>query len=81
MFRLNRNKQKANRNSLIGSIFCYFLQQESSLGMCVVCVVFSKWQLLHIIRIEFNVDKKIDQCLKLQILTFLCIVVFMSFLS
>ncbi len=26
MFRLNRNKQKTNRNSLIGSIFCYFLQ-------------------------------------------------------
>jgi hypothetical protein len=24
MFRLNRNKQKTNRNSLIGSIFCYF---------------------------------------------------------
>jgi len=38
-------------------------------------------ELLHIIRIEFNVDKKIDQCLKLQILTFLCIVVFMSFPS
>ena len=27
MFRLNRNKQKTNRNSLIGSIFCYFLQK------------------------------------------------------
>ncbi len=27
MFRLNRNKQKANRNSLKGSIFCYFLQK------------------------------------------------------
>ncbi len=27
MFRLNRNKQEANRNSLIGSIFCYFLQK------------------------------------------------------
>ena len=26
MFRLNRNKQKTNRNSLIGSIFCHFLQ-------------------------------------------------------
>ncbi len=26
MFRLNRNKQKTKRNSLIGSIFCYFLQ-------------------------------------------------------
>jgi hypothetical protein len=25
MFRFNRNKQKTNRNSLIGSIFCYFL--------------------------------------------------------
>ncbi len=27
MFRLNRNKQKTNRNSLIGSIFFYFLQK------------------------------------------------------
>jgi hypothetical protein len=27
MFRLNRNKQKTNRNSLIGSIVCYFLQK------------------------------------------------------
>jgi hypothetical protein len=27
MFRLNRNKQKTNRNSLIGSIFCNFLQK------------------------------------------------------
>jgi hypothetical protein len=27
MFRLNRSKQKTNRNSLIGSIFCYFLQK------------------------------------------------------
>ena len=27
MFRLNRNKQKTNWNSLIGSIFCYFLQK------------------------------------------------------
>ena len=27
MFRLNRNKQKTNRNSLIESIFCYFLQK------------------------------------------------------
>jgi hypothetical protein len=27
MFRLNRNKQNTNRNSLIGSIFCYFLQK------------------------------------------------------
>jgi hypothetical protein len=26
-FRLNRNKQKTNRNSLIGSIFCNFLQK------------------------------------------------------
>ncbi len=28
MFRLNRNKQKTNRNSLIGSIFCNFLQKN-----------------------------------------------------
>ncbi len=28
MFRLNRNKQKTNRNSLIGSIFCYFLKEK-----------------------------------------------------
>jgi hypothetical protein len=27
MFRLNRNKQKTNRNSLIGSIFCNYLQK------------------------------------------------------
>jgi hypothetical protein len=27
MFRLNRNKQEINRNSLIGSIFCYILQK------------------------------------------------------
>ncbi len=27
MFRMNRNKQKTNRNSFIGSIFCYFLQK------------------------------------------------------
>jgi hypothetical protein len=27
MFRLNRNKQKTNQNSLIGSILCYFLQK------------------------------------------------------
>jgi hypothetical protein len=27
MFRLNRNKQKTNRNSFIGSIFCNFLQK------------------------------------------------------
>ncbi len=27
MFRLNQNKQKTNQNSLIGSIFCYFLQK------------------------------------------------------
>ncbi len=27
MFRLNRNKQTTNRNSLIGSIFCYFFQK------------------------------------------------------
>jgi hypothetical protein len=27
MFRLNRNKQKTNLNSLIGSIFCNFLQK------------------------------------------------------
>jgi hypothetical protein len=27
MFRLNRNKQKTTRNSLIGSIFCNFLQK------------------------------------------------------
>ncbi len=27
MFRLNQNKQKINRNSLIGSIFCDFLQK------------------------------------------------------
>ncbi len=27
MFRLNRNKQKTNRNSLIGSIFCYFYRK------------------------------------------------------
>ena len=27
MFRLNRNKQKINRNSLIGSIVCNFLQK------------------------------------------------------
>ncbi len=27
MFRLNQNKQKTNRNSLIGSIFCYFLHK------------------------------------------------------
>ena len=27
MFRLNRNKQRTNRNSLIGSIFCNFLQK------------------------------------------------------
>ena len=27
MFRLNRNKQKTNRNSLIGSIVCNFLQK------------------------------------------------------
>jgi hypothetical protein len=27
MFRLNRNKQKTNRNSLTGSIFCHFLQK------------------------------------------------------
>ena len=27
MFRLNRNQQKTNRNSLIGSIFCNFLQK------------------------------------------------------
>ncbi len=27
MFRLSRNKQKTNRNSLIGSIFCNFLQK------------------------------------------------------
>ncbi len=26
-FRLNQNKQKTNLNSLIGSIFCYFLQK------------------------------------------------------
>ncbi len=25
MFRLNRNKQKTNRNSLMRSIFCYFV--------------------------------------------------------
>ena len=25
MFRLNRNKQKTNRNSFIGSIYCYFV--------------------------------------------------------
>jgi hypothetical protein len=30
MFRLNRNKQKTNRNSLIGSIFCYLLQKMYS---------------------------------------------------
>ncbi len=30
MFRLNRNKQETNRNSLIGSIFCYFLQKMQS---------------------------------------------------
>jgi hypothetical protein len=27
MFRLNRNKQKTNQNSLIGRIFCNFLQK------------------------------------------------------
>ena len=27
MFRLNRNKQKTNRNCLIGSIFCYFYRK------------------------------------------------------
>jgi hypothetical protein len=27
MFRLNRNKQETNRNSLIGSIFCYFYRK------------------------------------------------------
>ncbi len=26
MFRMNRNKHKTNRNSLIGSIFCYFTE-------------------------------------------------------
>jgi hypothetical protein len=28
MFRLNRNKQKTNRNCLIGSIFCYFFYRK-----------------------------------------------------
>ncbi len=37
---------EGQRNSLIGRIFCYFLQQESSLGVCVVCVVFSKWHVI-----------------------------------
>jgi hypothetical protein len=27
MFRLNRNKEKTNRNSLIGTIYCNFLQK------------------------------------------------------
>ncbi len=27
MFRLNRNKQKTNRNSLVGCIFCYFYRK------------------------------------------------------
>jgi hypothetical protein len=27
MFRLSRNKHKTNRNSLIGSIFCYFYRK------------------------------------------------------
>jgi hypothetical protein len=30
MFRLNRNKQETNGNSLIGSIFCYILQKMYS---------------------------------------------------
>ncbi len=29
MFRLNRNKQKTNQNSLIGSIFCYIKNTEN----------------------------------------------------
>jgi hypothetical protein len=28
MFRLNQNKQKTNRNSLIRSIFCYFFTEN-----------------------------------------------------
>jgi hypothetical protein len=28
MFRLNRNKHETNRNSLIGSIFCYFFTEN-----------------------------------------------------
>ncbi len=41
MFRLNQNKQKTNRNSLIGSIFCYFLQKMSSFsGFFVFIVLF-----------------------------------------
>jgi hypothetical protein len=30
MFRLNRNKQKTNRNSLIASKFCYFFYRKFS---------------------------------------------------
>ncbi len=37
MFRLNRNKQKTNWNSLIGSIFCYFLQKFSFFSIFSVC--------------------------------------------
>ncbi len=33
MFRLNRNKQETNRNSLIGSIFCYFIQKMQSFSV------------------------------------------------
>jgi hypothetical protein len=36
MFRLNRNKQETNRNSLIGSISCYFFYRK-----CRVFPVFS----------------------------------------
>jgi hypothetical protein len=40
MFRLNRNEQKTNRNSLIGSKFLYFLQKIKSLSVFSVFFIF-----------------------------------------
>ncbi len=40
MFRLNQNKQKTIRNSLIESIFCYFLQKIQGFSVFFVFFVF-----------------------------------------
>jgi hypothetical protein len=37
MFRLNQNKQKTNRNSLIGSIFCNFYRKFMVFSVFSVC--------------------------------------------
>ncbi len=53
MFRLNRNKQKTNRNSLKGSIFCNFLKKIY--GFSVFSVFFSVFSIFSVFFSVFSV--------------------------